>query len=1395
MLFSKRRGLNKCIALILAEVLIADTAFSQPLPPPEVPQNSVSTQLEQPSPQPEIYYIADIHANVATQQQIFEKLSFLVQHNNIDFIGIEGAWNQYNFDSFYAIPDPSIRKKMLDNYFKKGLISGVEYFCCVNKIPVYGLEDESLYHTNRQQYVDLLDASIERDEYIRVLKRLFTSCSNKFYSSDGFLVAHLFDQLHKGNIDIAEFGNQIRTFLERHSVVLNKKLSPALYHLCYTPGAFFPWNVNDLIIEIKALKTTLRKELVQYHNDRLLLELQQKIEQIDALFSLNASSEVATTIRDNYRLFQFRAIFKELKEICGEYPEFEPDFNHLLTFRETHDNALRQCLDFYEVAQYREFVISSKTEQNLKQLHANKCLIFTGGFHRAGIENYFHKKNVIYTPITLDYTVPSSDNISYTGLIRSSDSVFKSLQASQIAVEALFQSDEKTAEVVTNSVLYRIIDLIETQRMPMRKVRTQALEFVEQWKSNFNGSDSFNEQMYIKIRDAVASMEESDDALILPVPYKEGYFIVLSHQPLTKHSFPPQKGITQFLEINAVDGYKSYLIKTENQLNKKTSSYNSDGGIVWTATLLGSLLVTLAGALPSIDHLLSNFSLIESAKFVLSFFFTLEMTIFTIFRSIVSTKLAQNILFSKRKPVKFMVPEEIYPEVTLQFPIRNEPFDAVKFTIDQALIQDYPPEKLHFQIIDNSNLNNPKDKENFDKIVAYAQEHGIQLIHRDGTKGAKVGNLNLGFLGDPARGIEPAKGELLCCIDCETRFTPDALKRLIPMYVLNRKNAGSFRLGSRYGYAKDGKPTYAERGSIFSFNFLGASEKVSDSYSFTPTPGDFLLVARDVLQEMGGWLPEKVQEKTDKAEDHALTYELLLRGRNVVLVNTGKPIVGSGHPQSFSGRIIQLTRYAYGGTQLLKTFLGRIIRSNRISFKDKMYSITRLLGDMPLLLFSISVLITTFTGVPLITFFSSALFGSSNGYFLFSFLLPMYLMSSEFKDLFSNESTQYVGLKGLIQSIRDFMLNLSSFFLQAVGSYVEVVHAQFSAFLGLKKPFVSPPREGENRTSFLDIVRNNKKTFLTIGLLLSFSSLFNTFNFLVSLFQHMGYPGAMSYVSLPDISLPAFLPSSGILFLGMIILVPFIMDWNPLKDFKNIKTWARDSFKSVQKSLSRLKFMRGLSKEETTTAMDIELLNASRLLLTADKDDFSLIEAYRAKHSLSAHEFIGFSIYKVQMVNSLQTNYPNWLNRQVKRIRDDAEMSSSFDALIEMYKRVYRITELDDIQAFALFFADFTAAQLFNTPLKGYLDTPFIQDVMRFINTEVPESLAELLYSETEDNLDRLSRQHFYLSKLNNVAPLSQSWTPYMLVDILPDFTLLKPSIKPTELNSLKSHPLIDTAL
>ncbi|MFW6065463.1 MAG: glycosyltransferase, partial [Planctomycetota bacterium] len=102
------------------------------------------------------------------------------------------------------------------------------------------------------------------------------------------------------------------------------------------------------------------------------------------------------------------------------------------------------------------------------------------------------------------------------------------------------------------------------------------------------------------------------------------------------------------------------------------------------------------------------------------------------------------------------------PHVTVQLPMYNEKYVARRI-IEQTCRIDYPREKLHIQVLDDS-TDHTSDIARRGVEKARALGFDIEYIHRDNREGFKAGAL--------ANGMKTAKGEFITIFDAD--FVPHA---------------------------------------------------------------------------------------------------------------------------------------------------------------------------------------------------------------------------------------------------------------------------------------------------------------------------------------------------------------------------------------------------------------------------------------------------------------------------------------------------------------------------------------------------------------------------------------------------------------------------------------------
>lgn len=288
-------------------------------------------------------------------------------------------------------------------------------------------------------------------------------------------------------------------------------------------------------------------------------------------------------------------------------------------------------------------------------------------------------------------------------------------------------------------------------------------------------------------------------------------------------------------------------------------------------------------------------------------------------------------------PLPPRVDDEELPEIIVQIPGRNEPFRQVRRSIDSVLRADYPRDKLTVQFIDNS------DDQRWRRVADhYAHQPRVRVEHRDGTKGFKGGNLNIGLerLGH----FEDTSRVLIGLLDVGDTFAPLALRPMATEFVHDD------RLAFVQGMFRTGNPDE----TIINWsegNVGDAARRFTEGYMAhfgVPTMnGHCALLRLRALDEGGRWNESRV------AEDWSTGIGMLAngwRGKWVDYEPSNPDMVSTELvPSDISAQQKQKRRWATGGTELAKHYLVGWMRSKAMPWNQRMGLLLRLAANLSVL--------------------------------------------------------------------------------------------------------------------------------------------------------------------------------------------------------------------------------------------------------------------------------------------------------------------------------------------------------------------------------------------------------------------------------------------------------------
>ena len=271
-----------------------------------------------------------------------------------------------------------------------------------------------------------------------------------------------------------------------------------------------------------------------------------------------------------------------------------------------------------------------------------------------------------------------------------------------------------------------------------------------------------------------------------------------------------------------------------------------------------------------------------------------------------------------------------WPRVTVQLPLYNERYVARR-AIDAMAALDYPHDRLHIQILDDS-TDDTTDLIHGRIEQLKAAGLRIDLIHRINRQGYKAGAL--------ANAFDQTDGDFMAIFDADFIPAPDFLRRVIPHFLEND------RIGlvqTRWGHlnAADNALTHSQALAFDGHFGVEQFARSADGIvlSFNGTGGVW---RRKCVAEAGGWQSDTL------TEDFDLSYRAQIAGWRFKYV---RDVVVPGEiPGQIAVYKQQQARWAKGSIQVMLKLIWPLIRSD-LSIRN------RIMGVMQMMQYAVQMVV------------------------------------------------------------------------------------------------------------------------------------------------------------------------------------------------------------------------------------------------------------------------------------------------------------------------------------------------------------------------------------------------------------------------------------------------------
>ncbi|GAA3997593.1 glycosyltransferase [Hymenobacter fastidiosus] len=281
-----------------------------------------------------------------------------------------------------------------------------------------------------------------------------------------------------------------------------------------------------------------------------------------------------------------------------------------------------------------------------------------------------------------------------------------------------------------------------------------------------------------------------------------------------------------------------------------------------------------------------------------------------------------------------------WPRVTVQLPVYNELY-VVERVIDAMAALDYPADRLHIQVLDDST----DDTVTLAAArIAHHRARGLRIDHvrRTDRQGFKAGALG--------HGMQQTDGEFVAIFDADFLPEPDFLRRTIPYFA----EPGVGVVQTRWTHLNE-QDSLLTKLQAFGLNAHFLVEQVGRTagghfINFNGTGGVWRSTC---IADAGGWQSDTLTEDLD------LSYRAQLRGWRIHYL----PLVAAPAelPAAMDALRSQQFRWNKGGAETARKHLGSVLRSG-VAPSTKVHATFHLLNSTVF----IAILLMAVLSVPLI---------------------------------------------------------------------------------------------------------------------------------------------------------------------------------------------------------------------------------------------------------------------------------------------------------------------------------------------------------------------------------------------------------------------------------------------
>ncbi|MCG3203427.1 MAG: hypothetical protein KCHDKBKB_00085 [Elusimicrobia bacterium] len=319
--------------------------------------------------QPPVVIVQDIHMNPEAQTNIAGILQELINHKKVGAVGVEGAFDVFDFQPFRRFEDKQTVKTVTEAFLKKNLLAAASYVGVTSPTepPLFiGMDDHAYYDANVRAYLDSRSIKEKAVSEVRARQQAQQDKKKKVFSTELLRFDQLRSAHAKGTVGLGEYVKNLCPSPSFHNggevakVTRNSNTSAG----GDSPGRGFPF-VLDQFLSAYEIESTLNFKQAER-------ERQSVIEQLTKTLNEQEMSELMSQSL-SYRMGRlgFGAYYQGLKKLClkkglslSPTPAFDEYIRYVLLADGIQAKELYEALEKLESRVLRSLV-KTREEQEL----------------------------------------------------------------------------------------------------------------------------------------------------------------------------------------------------------------------------------------------------------------------------------------------------------------------------------------------------------------------------------------------------------------------------------------------------------------------------------------------------------------------------------------------------------------------------------------------------------------------------------------------------------------------------------------------------------------------------------------------------------------------------------------------------------------------------------------------------------------------------------------------------------------------------------------------------------------------------------------------------------------------------------------------------------------------